>query len=375
MFKNLNPSALGITGHQSEIIELALTFGFGGLDLSVVDFATRVRLKGMPYARRLIDSARIQLGTFSLPTDVNADEETFQKELKKLPEYAQVAAEAGCTRCVAVLAPAGDKLPYHENFEFHRRRFQEICRALEPSGVRLAIGFLAAEYLRKNQAFQFIHDLDALTLLLNMIAAPNAGLLLDVWDVVASGGSLDTIRKLPAQQIVAVQVADMPAGVRLGVAFQAAEYLRKNQAFQFIHDLDALTLLVNMVNAPNLGVLVDTWDILACGATVDAIRGMPLKQIVAVQVADMPAEVPMAEMGENSRLLPAGESGRIDLTAVLGMLAKMGYNGPVTPKPSRGVFQSRRRDVIVKQVGEALERVWRAAGLPSEKKFVASAKS
>ena len=58
MFKNLNPSALGISGHQSEIIELALTYGFTGLDVNMAEFAVRVRLKGMAYARRLIDSAQ-----------------------------------------------------------------------------------------------------------------------------------------------------------------------------------------------------------------------------------------------------------------------------------------------------------------------------
>ena len=58
MFKNLNPSALGVSGHQSEILELALTYGFRGIDLNIVEFATRVKLRGMPYARRLIDSAR-----------------------------------------------------------------------------------------------------------------------------------------------------------------------------------------------------------------------------------------------------------------------------------------------------------------------------
>ena len=44
MFKNLNPSALGVSGHQSELIELALTYGFEGTDLNVADFATRARL-------------------------------------------------------------------------------------------------------------------------------------------------------------------------------------------------------------------------------------------------------------------------------------------------------------------------------------------
>ncbi len=281
MFKNLNPSALGVSGHQSELIELALTYGFAGMDLNVAEFATRVRLKGMSYARRLIDSAKIRIGTFSLPLEWETDDETFQKELKKLSEYADYAAELGCTRSTAVLPPAGDVRPYHENFEFHRHRFYDICAALKPAGIRLAIGFQAAEYLRRNRAFQFIHDLDALTLLLNMVAAPNLGLLLDTWDIVACGGSVDSIRKLPMHQIVAVQVADMPAGV------------------------------------------------------------------------------PIAELDEKSRLVPGGDSGRIDVAGFLAVLRTGGYDGPVTLKPSRGAFQSRRRDVIIKQTSEALDKVLR----------------
>jgi sugar phosphate isomerase/epimerase len=295
MYKNLNPSALGVTGHQSEIIELALSYGFAGLDLNAVEFATRARLKGMDYARRLFESAKIKLGTFPLPVDWDADEETFQKELKKLPDYAKAAVTAGCTRTTAVLSPASDKRPYHENFEFHRKRFQEICKTLEPSGVRLGVGFLATESLRKNHAFQFIHDLDALTLLLNMVAMPNMGLLLDIWDVVAAGGSLDTVQKLPVSQVVAVQVADMPASVALN------------------------------------------------------------------------------ELDEKSRLLPGTEDGRIDLVGFLKGLKDAGYDGPVTPKPSRGIFQTRKREVIVKQTGDALEKVWKAAGLITEKLFVARA--
>jgi len=288
MFKNLSPSALGISGHESELIELALTYGFTGMDLEVVDFATRVKLRGMPYARRLIDSAKIRLGTFQLPLNWETADEAFKKDLERLPEYARVAAELECTRCVATLSPASDKRPYHENFEFHRWRLSQVCEALQPAGV---------------------------------------------W---------------------------------LGVGFQAAEYLRKDRAFQFIHDLDALTLLMNMVDAPNMGLLLDVWDLVACGGSVEAIRNLPLGQIVAVQMADMPADRSLSEMDKNSRLLPGAENSQIDTVGALITLADFGYNGPVTPKPSRGVFQSRRRDVIVKQAGEAMERVWRAAGLTAE---------
>jgi sugar phosphate isomerase/epimerase len=288
MFKNLSPLALGISGHESEIIELALTYGFTGMDLEVADYATRAKLRGAPYARRLIESAKIRLGAFQLPFGWETDEEVFKKDLERLREYGRVAAELDCTRCVATLSPASDRRPYHENFEFHRRRLSEICEALQPAGV---------------------------------------------W---------------------------------FGVGFQAAEYLRKDRAFQFIHDLDALTLLLNMVDAPNMGLLLDIWDLVACGASVETIRNLPLGQIVAVQVAEMPADVPLAGMDKNSRLLPGAENSQIDTVAALITLADFGYNGPVTPKPSRGIFHSRRRDVLVKQTGEAMEKVWRAAGLTPE---------
>jgi sugar phosphate isomerase/epimerase len=288
MFKNLNPSAIGVSGHQSEIIELVLTYGFAGMDLNIVEFASRARLKGMPYAKRLIQSAKIRIGTFSLPLELDADDEVFQKDLKKLPEYAECASELGCTRCTAMLAPAGDTRPYHENFEFHRRRLHDVCTALKPAGIRLAVGF------------------------------------------------------------------------------QAAEGLRQNRAFQFIHDLDALTLLLNMAAEPNLGLLVDTWDIVACGGSIDAVRKLPCQQIVAVQVADMPPSVPLTELDEKtSRLLPGGENGRIDVAGFLAVLREMGYDGPVTAKPSRNAFQSRRRDVVIKQTSEALDKVLNPARAPS----------
>jgi sugar phosphate isomerase/epimerase len=299
MFKNLNPAALGVSGHQSEIIELALTFGFAGMDLNITEFAARARLKGMPYAKRLIQSAKVRIGTFALPLDWETDDETFQKELKKLAEYAGCAAELGCTRCTATLAPAGDTRPYHENFEFHRRRLQDICQTLKPAGVSLAVGFRAAESLRRDRAFQFIHDLDALTLLLNMVAVPNLGMLLDVWDVVAAGGSIESVHKLPVQQIVAVQVADMPP------------------------------------------------------------------------------DVPLTDLDEKTgRLLPGGENPRIDVAGLLDILRQKGYDGPVTAKPSRNAFQSRRRDIVIKQTSEALEKVLRLGNaVPGPHKTMAVAGS
>ncbi len=287
MFKNLNPSALGISGHQCEIIELALTYGFSGMDLDAADFASRAKHHGMEYALRLISSAGVRLGQFRLPIEWDVDDDQFKASMAKLPWIAEAAAAAGCTRCIATVAPAGDKRPYHENFEFHKHRFSEICAALAPHGVQFGVSFRAAEYLRKNQAFQFIHDFDALSLLVNMIDSSNMGLVVDIWDIVVGGGSLEAIRGLKAEQIVAVQLADVAAGKTA------------------------------------------------------------------------------ADVDESSRLLPGAEGGQINAVEVLSILKEKGYEGPVTVMPSRGAFGSRRRDAIVRQTGEALDRAWRGAGLPA----------
>ena len=210
MFKNLNPEALGLSTSQNELIELALSFGFRGIDLDVVEFAAQVKEQGLPKARRLLDSAKLKIGAFKLPVCWYADEATFRGDLQKLPELLGPAVEIGATRALTEIEPASDERPYHQNFEFHQKRLAELAAALEPKGVRLGVGFSAAASDRQGKAFEFIHTLDALLMLLGMTPAKNLGVSLDLWHLWASGGSFDVVRtKLKPEQIVAVQLADV----------------------------------------------------------------------------------------------------------------------------------------------------------------------
>jgi len=215
MYKNLNTSVLGIVGNQSEVIEQALTYGFQAMDLDIVDFANRAKLRGMDYARRLITSSKIRISTFTLPFGLESDSDQFREHRVELSDWAAAAAQVGCSRCLTVVEPAGDRMPYHENFSFHRDRLAEICDVLRPHGIRLGVGFRAAAELRRQKAFQFLHELDALAMLVKMVNAPNAGVVLDAWDLFVSGGTLDSLRAIPAELVVAVQLADAPPEVPL----------------------------------------------------------------------------------------------------------------------------------------------------------------
>lgn len=208
MFKNLDAKALGLLPTQSETIELALSFGFRGIELDLAEFAVEVKNAGLPRARRLLDSAKLKVGTFPLPIEWQR-EAGFEAELAKLADLAGLAASLGAHRAVTVVAPANDERPYHQNFEFYGQRLTELGRALQPHGISLAVGFDASAAARQDKSFEFVHDFDALLVLLSTVHVENVGLWLDVWQIWASGASVEDARgKLTRGQVVAVSLSD-----------------------------------------------------------------------------------------------------------------------------------------------------------------------
>lgn len=293
MYKNLNVQALGVSGQQSEIIELTLSYGFKSLDLDIVEFAQHVEEDGLAKARRLLDSAKLKVGSFALPFALESEDEGFSKQLEQLAKAAQLAADLGCTRAVTAVAPATDRRHFQENFEFHRKRLAEICRVLEPLKIRLGVGFDASAAARQGKSFQFIADLDTLLMLLGMVGARNLGVALDVWQVHVSSG-LDKLQKLSAGQLITLELSDAPANVAAGA------------------------------------------------------------------------------LSDEDRLLP-GETGVIDVPAILTLLGENNYDGPVTPRAHPKRFAGLRRDAVVKLAGQQLDQVWKAARLSPAGKVVATA--
>lgn len=211
MYKNLNPESLGISGRQSEFIELSLTYGFKGFDIDIDDVLRRAEMHGTERAARLLESAKIKIGGFDLPIDWRTDDESFKAELAKLEKVASVAASLGADRCVTQVLPANDELPYHENFEFHRSRLAAVADFLARHNIRLAVGMSASILDRQEGQFQFIHQTDEMLTLLKTIPSDNIGLLLDHWHWHVGGGTVEHLSDLTADKIVSVRLADLPA--------------------------------------------------------------------------------------------------------------------------------------------------------------------
>jgi sugar phosphate isomerase/epimerase len=213
MFRNLSPAGLGISGSQSELIELSMSHGYRGLDLDLAEFVQRVATSNLATARRFLDSARLKLGSFRLPLEIEADEAAFQQQLEQLKPQIEMMSQVNCNRAVYWIKPASDEQPFHSSFENHRKRLQAVGELLAPYNVRLAVGFQPTADLRADHRFQFIHDLSQLLILLSSVSASNVGLLVDPWAMAVAGNGLDGLAKLPAERIVAVHLSDLPEGV------------------------------------------------------------------------------------------------------------------------------------------------------------------
>lgn len=211
MYTILNPAHIGISGRQSEVIELLLTHGFRGLEVDIREFQRRVQQSSLVDARKLLDSAKLRISGFELPVELGAAEPTYRAQLAELNALAELGAAAGASVCWTCVEPATDQRPYHENFELHRKRLQEVTDILEKHGLRLGLGVLAAPAHRTNKAFQFIYQPDQLLMLIKAASCTNLGVLLDVWDWYVGGATIDVIRKVPASQVVLVRLADLPA--------------------------------------------------------------------------------------------------------------------------------------------------------------------
>lgn len=214
LYRNLNPRALGFSGTvQSEMIELALTYGFRGMDVDVVDFGQQADDFGLETARRLIASAKLRVGNFHLPVRLQDEEAVFAKDLARLPRLAELAAGLGCARAYAVLPPAADKLPYAENFELHRLRIAVAADVLAAHGVKLGLEFLGPAPLRQGKAHPFVHDLARTLELVAAVGRSNVGVVVDTWHLYAAGVPSAEVYALPPSLVTTVHLADAPPDV------------------------------------------------------------------------------------------------------------------------------------------------------------------
>lgn len=217
MYKILDTDLLEISGRQSEIIELALTYGFGGISVDLVDLAKRSQRSSLENASRFLASAKLKVASFQAPISLDDDDETFASKLEQLKGIAEVAGQ--CEAKVAVLdVPNGtNRLPYHEYFEVVRKRIDVVAELLAANGVRLALRFLAIA-IGEDKQFKFVRTVEEFVALVRACSSKNLAVVLDTWNWHLGRGTPAHLDQIGVDRVALVYVADCKEGVDAAAA-------------------------------------------------------------------------------------------------------------------------------------------------------------
>ena len=212
MFRNLSTFGLPLSGRPSELIELALSFGFDGMDIDLLDLEKQAEIYGVEHARRLMVSARLKSGSFRLPVRLDAPEKEFEAELAARPKRLELAAAAECHRAIATVAPTSEEHSFKDFFELHRIRLHTIGDLLAPHGIQLGLAIRPERPAEETAASPFIATFEAL-LGLVAVSHERIGAVVDAWALHATGEPVEMVAKVPKGRIVEVRLSDAPRGV------------------------------------------------------------------------------------------------------------------------------------------------------------------
>lgn len=211
MFKNLNTGAIGVKATLAEQIDFARRHGFTGIDFSISEALALAEAQGVAAVKELFAAAGVRPGSWGFPVEYRRDEIAWQEGLKALPKQAELAAELGCMRTATWILPSHNERDFWTNFDFHVTRLRPAAQILSEYGHRFGMEFIGPKTLRDANKHLFVYTLDGMLALGAAIGTGNMGLLLDVWHLYTSHGSIDDVRKLRKEDIVSVHVNDAPA--------------------------------------------------------------------------------------------------------------------------------------------------------------------
>ena len=237
MYKILNLKGLGVAGRQNELIELALTHGFKGVEIDMVDLVGRHDALGKEFACQFLQSANMDIGAFDLPIDFGGTDEEFVKSCESLETIMDLAETLNAKRCRIRIQPNSETVSFNENQDRHRERIEDIAARMEGHGIRVGLFLQASQAVEADGNYKFVQTAEEIMKLCKDIGHDNVGLSIDVWEWLAGSGGLDQISELDPKMIVEVIYSDLSAEATPGSLKRADRVLPSTGGDPFSYKL------------------------------------------------------------------------------------------------------------------------------------------
>ena len=193
MYKILNSGGLGVGGKQNELIELALTYGFKGVEVDMADLVGRHDTLGKQFAIQFLQSAKIDMGTFKLPVAIGGTDEQFKASIANLDTVLDLATTLNAKCCYLKIDEINEHYVFQECFEKHVARIQEIAEKFESSSIKIGLALSASQAAPADGQFKFIQTASEILPLVKGVDKPNVGLCLDAWEWRVGGGTVEQL--------------------------------------------------------------------------------------------------------------------------------------------------------------------------------------
>lgn len=146
-------------------------------------------------------------------------------------------------------------------------------------------------------------------------------------------------------------------GLRFGLEYVGPKTSWTAGRYPFIHTLAELRELIAEIGQENVGVVLDSWHWYTAGDTVEDLLSLANRDVVACDLNDAPAGIPVDEQRDNARELPAA-TGVIDLKMFLGALIQIGYDGPVRAEPFNKTLNAMDNEPAVMATAAAMKQAF-----------------
>ena len=123
--------------------------------------------------------------------------------------------------------------------------------------------------------------------------------------------------------------------------------LEFNSRHPSINTLESAMEVIDAVNMPNCGVLVDTYHLYRSGGSAQSVRRLPVDKIVTVQFSDVP-HAPPSDAPVATDRLPPGD-GTVPFVEFLQTLMAMRYQGYLSYEAPNPKLWRRPADLVARE--------------------------
>ncbi|MCA9082942.1 MAG: sugar phosphate isomerase/epimerase [Planctomycetaceae bacterium] len=146
-------------------------------------------------------------------------------------------------------------------------------------------------------------------------------------------------------------------GLRFGMEYVGPKTLWASSRHSFIHTMAETKELISEMNVTNAGFILDSWHWYTAHETVDDLKTLSNKDIIACDLNDAPVGIEIDEQLDNQRELPCA-TGVIDLAAFLNTLAEIGYDGPIRAEPFNKALNQMDDEPAVAATAAAMKKAF-----------------